>query len=491
MKGFRTIITATLFLTLILSSLSAEQYFGNITIRTNSISDDIHIDRLIDHYRSQPFDKQSYNQFNRQLLTMLTRNGYLFASLHLKQIDPHYQSDTLFINPTYRLLPNQLATIDTLIYDNIEKTSPQLLNRELSDLIHKPYTPSIHQTINRRLQKYAFLAYTNEWKIIKTLQGDLGLLLKMQEEQSNSFSGIAGYVPQKSGQQGYFTGQLNINLNNIGGMGRKVSVYWSKMNQNSQELKLGFFSPQVFNTNLFTDLNFEQVLRDTLVVIRNFSFGLGGNMSQLGELSISTNYETTIPTPAGREQLQLSKSKLFKAGVHYSFDNRDQATNPSHGFLFKGNTYLGYHHKERHSDLLTQFKITAEYNITLLENIVLNFNSDYQGKFLRDQPLNYSDMLWYGGATSLRGYPEDFFFGSEIGQLGAEIRWITGKFSRVYAFFDQGGIRDLSRDIATPNSFGVGLRLESRMGLLGIDYAFGEDDTFTTAKIHLLLENKF
>jgi len=42
-----------------------------------------------------------------------------------------------------------------------------------------------------------------------------------------------------------------------------------------------------------------------------------------------------------------------------------------------------------------------------------------------------------------------------------------------------------------PNSFGIGMRLESRMGTIGLDYAFGEDDTFTTAKIHLHLENRF
>lgn len=478
-------------LTIMMSAASADQYFGKISLQGDSTLDNQTIKALSKHYRSQPFNEEKYAEFSRDLLLLLTRKGYLFASLHLEQIHPDYQSDTLFINPTYRLSKNQLAQIDTLIYENIDKTSPQLLNRELAGIIHKPYNPAIHQTIRQRLRKFEFLSYHDQWEIIKTQQGDIGLLLKLNEDQSNSFSGIAGYIPEKSEQKGYFTGQLNIKLNNIGGMGKSVSVFWSKVNQNSQELKLATFSPQIFKSRLFTNLNFEQVLRDTLLVFRNFSFGLGSDMNRLGELSLTADYETTLPTPAGREQLQLSKSKLFKTGLHYIFDNRDLATNPSRGLLLDIGTHLGYHRKEQKTNILTQFRLSTEYNVNLHQNIVLNFHGDYQGKFLHGEKLTYSEMLWYGGATTLRGYPEDFFSGAEVGQLGLEVRWITGKFSRVYAFYDQGGIRNLSGKLVTPKSFGIGVRLESRMGLLGLDYAFGEDDTFTNAKIHLLLENKF
>jgi len=33
--------------------------------------------------------------------------------------------------------------------------------------------------------------------------------------------------------------------------------------------------------------------------------------------------------------------------------------------------------------------------------------------------------------------------------------------------------------------------LDSRMGIIGLDYVFGKGDTFTTAKIHVFLENRF
>jgi hypothetical protein len=43
----------------------------------------------------------------------------------------------------------------------------------------------------------------------------------------------------------------------------------------------------------------------------------------------------------------------------------------------------------------------------------------------------------------------------------------------------------------TKAGFGVGLRIDSEIGLIGVSLGFGQGDTFSTAKLHLRLVNEF
>lgn len=489
---FLTLITSILLFATTTTLLASDStFFGNIQVDSDSTIVSKQFDNFLQSYFERPFDELNYNFFTEQLMQFAVQQGFLFPNLTMMQINPKSHSDSIFMNPTFNLHFGETVKIDTLIFKDLEKTSPKLLYKDLKQLTHKQFDPEIDNIIKQRLKKYSFLTYSENSEIIKTQDGKFGLLISLQEQQTNAFSGIVGYVPKTANRDGYFTGLLDIDLKNIGGMGRGFKIYWSKVNENSQELKLNYFEPHLIGSQFFTNFGFEQTLRDTLLVIRNFNFGLGNDMSQIGTVEITGSYESTLPTPSGREILQLSKNKIFKAGLRYTFDNRDLITNPTKGFLLNSHNYLGSHEKDGKSKIMTQTEINAEYNISLPQKLVLNLNSFYKAKFIKDSKLEYSDLFWFGGATSLRGYPEDFFSGSEIGNAGAEIRWITGYYSRIFIFIDQGYFKTPDNKVNLPNSFGIGMRLESRMGTIGLDYAFGEDDTFTTAKIHLHLENRF
>ncbi|MBN2279495.1 MAG: BamA/TamA family outer membrane protein [Candidatus Marinimicrobia bacterium] len=473
------------------NSITTSPFFGQITINSDSAIHSPLFTGLTKSYFSILFDTTNYNQFTKQLMTLPAAEGFLFPNLTMTQIHPLVISDSLYINPVFSLHVGERVIIDTLIFQNLDKTKPELLVRDLKFLAGQKYTSHTHNLIKQSLKKYSFLNFTNETQIIRTSKGRFGLLVSLQEQQANGFNGVIGYVPRTANLEGYFTGQLNIDLKNIAGMGRGFKIYWARVNSNSQELKLNYFEPHLAGSHFFTNFGFDQTLRDTLLVLRSFHIGLGNDISRLGTLEILADYESTLPTPAGRELLSLSKNKVLKAGLQTSFDTRDLRTNPTRGIFFSANNYLGTRKKNHRQKIMTQTEISAEINFQLPQKLIFNINSHYAAKFIKDSKLDYSDQLWFGGATSLRGYAEDFFSGSEIGLAGIEVRWITGYYSRIFVFFDQGYYKTSDNNIYWPRSFGIGMRLESRMGTIGLDYAFGEDDTFTTAKIHLHLENRF
>jgi outer membrane translocation and assembly module TamA len=49
----------------------------------------------------------------------------------------------------------------------------------------------------------------------------------------------------------------------------------------------------------------------------------------------------------------------------------------------------------------------------------------------------------------------------------------------------------LRKSETTKFGYGIGLRVDSGLGMIGVNIGFGEGDTFSTAKLHVRLMNEF
>jgi len=112
--------------------------------------------------------------------------------------------------------------------------------------------------------------------------------------------------------------------------------------------------------------------------------------------------------------------------------------------------------------------------------------------------LDVSDLFRLGGASTLRGYREGQFLGSRIVWTNLEYRFLVASRSFFYGFVDVGYFVqpaiDAIRMTASEQSkigYGIGVRLDSALGLIGVSFALGEGDTFSTSKIHIRLINEF
>ena len=111
----------------------------------------------------------------------------------------------------------------------------------------------------------------------------------------------------------------------------------------------------------------------------------------------------------------------------------------------------------------------------------------------KDQ-LQLSDHFWFGGFGSLRGYRENQFHGTTVSWINLEYRFIVGRNSRVFLFSDWGFYQyeeatGIKNDILP--GYGVGIRFDTPLGIMGVDYGLGRGDTFSTGKIHFGLINSF
>jgi outer membrane translocation and assembly module TamA len=79
-----------------------------------------------------------------------------------------------------------------------------------------------------------------------------------------------------------------------------------------------------------------------------------------------------------------------------------------------------------------------------------------------------------------------------------EYRFLIAPRSFFYGFIDFGYIvqpafaaMDGKASEQSKVGYGIGVRMDSALGLIGVSIALGEGDTFSTAKIHIRLINEF
>ncbi len=141
-----------------------------------------------------------------------------------------------------------------------------------------------------------------------------------------------------------------------------------------------------------------------------------------------------------------------------------------------------------------EFEFRIFYKPFQRQVIALGLN----GKELRGSFLEVSDLFRLGGTNTLRGYTEGQFLGSRIFWSNLEYRFLLSQRSFIFPFIDTGYFLrkgDLMHNIQKTEGFrigyGLGINLETGIGVIGVSFALGKGDTFSTGKIHFGIVNEF
>jgi hemolysin activation/secretion protein len=144
---------------------------------------------------------------------------------------------------------------------------------------------------------------------------------------------------------------------------------------------------------------------------------------------------------------------------------------------------------------LSSLKIDAQYILGLSSNTNLALGCRFQGVFTGSGRVPASHQVRLGGMTSLRGYPEEWFTAKEAAIATLEARWLLGPYSRMYGFLDAATIENATYDFGDtsglPLGYGVGLMAETSAGIIRVEIALGRGDTWSDAKLHLGLVERF
>lgn len=468
-----------------------------------------YLNEQFDFFEGSVFNKYQLESVFAELLDYFENTGNPFASININSIymfrDAEDSTSLADIYLSFSL--EETRRVDKIQVNGNTKTKDYVVKRNTLIREGEEYSQVKIDQVPRLLNRLRFFEPVNKPIYYFNSKNEGILEITVEDKPTNSFDGIVGYVPSTAeGKSGFFTGFVNISLRNLFGTERATTFRWQKEERESQELEIKYMEPWLFSYPFNVQLGLFQRVQDSTYVQRRFD----GSIEFLATDEISASFlissGSTIPTDPDNRGFTVYNSTTLTTGANIKIDTRDDVYAPTEGLLFL-NTYKYSSKKINGPDQfitpssktkidLQQFELDFSYFFELFSRQIIA--AGVHGKELRGNLFEISDLYKLGGTNTLRGYIENQFLGNRIFWSNIEYRYLISRRSYIFGFFDTGYYLrspDETRSINKLESFkagyGLGLSLETGLGIMAVSFALGEGDSFADGKIHFGLLNEF
>jgi outer membrane protein assembly factor BamA len=398
-------------------------------------------------------------QYLPELVTYLNQQGFFFATAQLNEISLQGQQVDIFIS----IEEGEYCEFEKIrIRGNLVSQPRSIirisgLNREEA-LTARDFLQAESKLMSKRYIKNAVVLPLNERE----------LLIDISEDRMTFFSGILGFDDNADEK---LTGYFDLDFMNLWGTDRALSFFWQRLSNQNETLQMSYHESGLYNIPVNADISLYREQADS-TFIRNAVdlelFYYSGNR----KYGLYFAQENIIP--GGRQDsAKISRRDYTKIGASLLYDSLDLAENPSRGWQTKIKIYNIYQQSEKNSN-----RNAAEMFFTKVHAIrdQLVIYAKLQAKLMENKDLSSVDYWALGGFNDLRGFMEDTFYGYYLGSLNLELRYLITRRSRFFVFADQGYAQNNQYTKGKLFAVGLGLRLQTNLGVLGIDYGVGYSD---------------
>lgn len=472
----------------------------NITIAKLEILGDTgkRVSQITQEMENSGFSENKVSEMIDDLLKYYEQTGFPFAIVVIDKMEIVQETDVK-VNILFKIIKGERVTIEGFKITGNDITSENIIVNNTGIYKGELYNKLLINKIPERLMKLdVFDAVRTPEIYMSELGGVLGINVK--ESKALAFDGILGFIPpQNSDEKAVITGLVNISFKNLFGTARKLSVLWQRENKLTQTINLQYVEPQIFSLPVKMDFNFYQREQDSLYVQRNIKISNSLNLNDNLTASMALIYETVIPGSENNSSV-FTKSNLYSVGFELLYDTRNNLRIPETGVLFKNYVEVGnkkYSSDNLNIDSKSVKKIGVDvdfYNRIFRSQILLN---SFHGKMLISDNIEQTDLYYFGGINSIRGYRENQFMTSSVLWLNNEYRFLFQDNTSIYPFFDLGYFKREKTIDGLPQqeeflySYGLGFNINSEIGIIRLNFSLGKDDTFSGMKVHLGFKNNF
>ena len=409
------------------------------------------------------------------LLGFYSDNGFPFCSVQPESLARRdlLVSCVLVINEGPEVLLKDVR------FSGHVETRQHLLKRLLGLRFGVPYSET---ETRRRIARLAAdpLLVIRDWQIRRTDQ-EFRLEVMLTEQKANRVFGSAAW----SAEYRELVGQFNLNLANLFGTRRAVTLNWQG-SPGRQDFSFSCAEPWLLGSNIDARADVRHLLRDTSYAATNLALTGRVGLSSALLLDVEAGWEL-IAAGVG-----MRSARTWWAGSGLSADSRDSRANPTRGTWGSLFTRFGARTLDSTGrqnlvrgllDVAGIVPFSSRHNLTAAGHVRTLFASD--------TVFDY-DRYELGGANSMRGYREGELRTAHGAWLNNELRYLVGSTSRVYPFFDVALLQE-SETWRPHAAYGAGLRIGSRLGVVGLDYGvpLRTGSSPLKGKLHFSLQTDF
>ena len=480
---------------------------GEVMIEGNQLLSTRDLLRALNLRKGAPFSHAAFERGIDTILALYSEHGYPKAEI--EPTDFHMSEEQGKVDLRLQIHEGNQVRIGAVKLTGLQKTKPEVVLRELpvqaGDVFdQRKIDQSFHRLVN--------LGYFYEVSPALLEEGmtpeEVIFNAKVTEARTGRFSGVIGYAPPTTEFEGapQLTGVIEATETNLLGTGRGVNFLWKS--GLLQTLRIGYAEPWAFGKpvkigveywqlkqrNQFTDAESNENAASVTVAARFrrlFEGSLGFSYKRIG---LPTNDPFLPATPSSvHSPITDVPGPAAQSGVKYGVtlgltrDSRDYFLNPTRGRL----DHVAFEFSRGDFRMRKLWVDLRGYFPTWRRQVIA---IGLHGAVAWGDNIPPTELFYLGGANTLRGYDEDWFFGPRRVYANIEYRLLVGRTSQFFVFTDLGTVTQVDQPTVFDPlrvGYGFGMRLESKGGLLRMDYGLAEGRSALEGKIHVNLGTSF
>ena len=480
---------------------------GEITIEGNHLLSTDDLRRALGLRKGAPFSQATFERGVDKLLALYSERGYPKAEI--EPTDFHLSEEQGKVDLRLQIREGNQIRIGAVKLTGLQKTEPEVVLRELPVQVGDVFDQrEIDQSFHRLVNLGYFYEVSPSLLEEGRAPAEIIFNAKVTEARTGRFSGVIGYAPPTTEFEGapQLTGVIEATETNLLGTGRAANFLWKS--GLLRTLRIGYTEPWAFGKpvkigveywqlkqrNQFTDAESDENATSVTVAARFrrlFESSIGFSYKRIG---LPTN-EPFLPatSPSTHSPITDVDDPVPQSGVKYGVtvgltrDSRDYFLNPTRGRL----DHVAFEFSRGDFKLRKLWVDLRGYFPTWRRQVIA---LGLHGAAAWGDNIPPTELFYLGGANTLRGYDEDWFFGPRRVYANIEYRLLVGRTSQFFVFTDLGAVTQVDQPTVFDPlrvGYGFGMRLESKGGLLRMDYGLAEGRSALEGKIHVNLGTSF
>ncbi len=382
--------------------------------------------------------------------------------------------------------------IDTVLFTGNRITRAEVLLREMRVETGAPYDQRQVDRALGALRRLPYLLDVGDAELERDgAEGRTALRVTIREAPLGQATGGIGYVPGTEGTSGGVTGTFALDFANLMGTGRRCHAAWNRSAAGISNLDLSFREPWILGVPLSAEAALTMRQRRGYTETRA-GLDLAASVTPSLALRVGLSRGGARPDSSGPGVSSSSRFWGFEGGLDY--DARDDRWAPRSGVLYGGR--VGWEWTARGDARGGRGRVAVDLDHYLPAGRHSALALGLHGTLVRERPsVSPEARLPLGGTATIRGHREEAFLATGAAWVNVEWRRHFGRQSRAFAFMDFGVVNDPDIDghrrVFYPMGYGIGLRADSRVGIVGLDYGLARGDSPGQGKVHVRMVNRF
>ncbi len=485
---------------------------GDISLIGNKLFSQSVILRELRMRKGQFFTQTSLEQGIERIQLLYSEHGHPKVEIEPTIINLSVGAGR--INLSLQIREEVKVKLSEIKVSGLKKTKTDVVLRELPLKVNDYYDQRKIDQSYHRLRNLGYFHHIQPNLLEQGPSEDLIIFhAKVTEARTGRLIGILGYAPPVEGSESVpqLTGVVEFGETNLLGTGRDVNFYWKS--GLLKALRLGYKEPWILGKPITLGITYSQLKQlspfndaeseeQAASLSGNTAFGrFYESEVTLGYKRIKfAGYTSPLPvaTPQDTNPISINTSldsipDSIERGTKYSVtlrltrDSRDYFLNPKHGRRDSFAVELS-----RSDFKLRKIWLDLQQYFQTWENQIIAI--ELHGAAAWGVNIPPTEMFYLGGADTLRGYDEDWFSGPRRVHANLEYRFLMGRNSQIFTFVDLGSVTFIDRPSVFDKlriGYGIGARLESKGGIIQLDYGLAAGDSALRGKIHVKLGAAF